>query len=183
MLWSGVAFAACALAVLSGSYVHRRRAAARPLARLSRASQRMLSDVLLPHTESVHIHVGHLLLAPTGIMVVDLRDVAGHIFGSEAMQEWTVLDRSRRSTFPNPLPRLYDRIAAVRRIVPDLPVKGLVVFTDRAVFSKGFPPYVRLLDDLLRELEAGATAGDGVAVGVLDAAWTALAAETQPAVD
>ena len=59
------------------------------------------------------IHIDYLLLTRQGVIVLDVRDVAGHVFGSEPMQEWTVLGRKRRFTFANPLPQLYDRMAAV----------------------------------------------------------------------
>ncbi len=40
-----------------------------------------------------------LPLTSLGILVVDLRDVRGNIFGGDQMSEWTVMDGARRSTF------------------------------------------------------------------------------------
>ena len=161
-------------------WVFRRKARGAPRARLERAAERLLSDVLLPHAETGQIHVGYILLTRNAILVLDLREANGHVFGSEAMQEWTVLDRNRRFTFANPLPLLYDRIAAVKRIVPDLPVRGLVLFGAGSQFSKGFPPHVMRFDDLVRELEAdrGVTA-EGTSADALASAWTALEAASR----
>ena len=56
-----------------------------------------------------------------------------------------------RYTFSNPLPALYDRVAAVRHIVRDVPVEGRVLFLDGAEFKKGVPSMVCNLDELHAE--------------------------------
>lgn len=151
LLVGGAALAIGGLAAAAWWFVRRQRAGSIP-ARLRRAAEDLLSGVLIPHVEGGQIHLEHVILTRQGIVVVDLRDAAGHVFGSESMQEWTVLARNQRYTFANPLPALYDRLAAVRRLVPDVPVRGLVVFKPGAIFSKGFPPNVALLDGLLEEI-------------------------------
>jgi hypothetical protein len=67
------------------------------------------------------------------------------------MQEWTVISEERRYTFPNPQEALYDRIAAVRHIVRQVPVAGRILFLDGAEFTKGVPSLVINLDQLLAE--------------------------------
>ena len=64
------------------------------------------------------------------------------------MQDWTVIASDRRYTFPNPQPGLYDRIAAVREIVRQVPVSGRILFLDGAEFPKGVPGLVSTLDEL-----------------------------------
>ena len=93
------------------------------------------------------------------------------------MQDWTVLGRNQRFTFSNPLPALYDRVAAVRRLLPDIPVRGCVAFTSRANFSKGFPPNVVMLDALLGELAAARNSADGPPAELLQSAWSRLRQE------
>jgi hypothetical protein len=67
------------------------------------------------------------------------------------MQEWTVISSERRFTFANPQPALYDRIAAVREIVREVPVAGRILFLDGALFTKGVPSLVCQFDDLLQD--------------------------------
>jgi len=55
------------------------------------------------------------------------------------MAEWTVIGKQGRFTFPNPLGTLYDRVAALRQLVRDVPVAGHVLFAGGADFSKGRP--------------------------------------------
>jgi hypothetical protein len=112
----------------------------------------LLADVLLPDGSGGWFHVDFLLLTEQGLLVIDLRDVAGLIFGSEQMTEWTVMHKGRRYTFSNPLGPLFDRVAVVRQLAGDtVPVEGRVVFTERGSFPKGHPPLVTRLASLARE--------------------------------
>lgn len=121
--------------------------------RLRRACRGVLANFIIPDGSGAEIQVQYALLTARGIMVLDIKDVDGHVFGSEAMQDWTVIADDRRFTFPNPQPGLWDRVAAVKRLTPDAPVIGFVAFTDRAQFTKGQPQSVTLLEPLLQELE------------------------------
>jgi hypothetical protein len=98
-----------------------------------------LQNVLLPDGMGGHIQVEHLVLTGQGLLVIDAKSFAGTIFASERMAEWTVIGKSGRFTFPNPLGTLYDRVAALRQLVRDVPVAGYVLFGGTADFSKGRP--------------------------------------------
>lgn len=154
---------------------YRHRAARSVSARLRRACDDMLTGIVLPDPDRGQIHLGFVLLTRHGVIVVDVRDAEGHVFGSEAMQEWTVLSRNRRYTFANPLPALHDRVAAVRRLVPDMPVQGFVAFTGGADFSKGQPPHVVLLENLIAELERRRAGSDDMGTRqLLEPLWQRL---------
>jgi hypothetical protein len=86
-----------------------------------------------------------------GVVVIDLRDVKGNIFGGDQMAEWTVMDGAQRFTFTNPQGALYDRIAAVKAIAGEVPVEGRIVFTRRGKFPKGLPKWTLMLDALRAE--------------------------------
>jgi hypothetical protein len=180
------AFVAGGVALLAAGagvawWLARRRAARSLPARLRQACDDVLHGVLVPNAEAGQIHLDYVLLTRSGIVVVDVRDVAGNVFGSETMQEWTVLAQNRRDTFANPLPPLYDRVAAVRRIVPDLPVRGVVAFTPRATFTKGLPPNVTLVEGLLAELAAARASPDALPSELLQAGWATLRGAAQSA--
>ena len=137
----------------AGFVLWRRHRARRALQeRVASVALENLQDVILPDGNGGWFHVDFLLLTQSGVVVVDLRDVAGLLFGSEQMTEWTVMQKTRRFTFPNPLGPLYDRIAVVKQIAGDgVPVEGRVVFTDRGSFPKGHPPHVTRLASLPSE--------------------------------
>src|SRR5437588_7966815 len=58
-----------------------------------------LVDALVPDGMGGGYHVDYLLLTQRGVVVIDLRDVRGNIFGADQMAEWTVMDGPHRFTF------------------------------------------------------------------------------------
>ena len=124
------------------------------LARLERIGYQAAHQVLVPDGMGGFIHIDHLLLTPRGVLVLDTRRVAGLIFGGDQMSDWTVMGRGRRFTFDNPQPALYDRIAAVKALVGDVPVEGRLLFSNLGKFTKGKPKYVMMLDGIEVEFPA-----------------------------
>lgn len=110
-----------------------------------------IDGLVIPSADEGEIQIDHLLLTSQGILIVDIKDVQGIVFGSDKMQDWTVISDQRRYTFPNPQHGLYDRIAAVREIVRQVPVAGRILFLDGAEFTKGTPGLVATLDQLAEE--------------------------------
>jgi len=110
-----------------------------------------VDSILIPNGDEGEIQIDHLLLTSRGLLIVDIKDVAGTVFGSDKMEKWTVISNETRFTFSNPQPALYDRIAAVRHIVRQVPVEGRLVFLDGAEFTKGVPGMVADIDKLHAE--------------------------------
>ncbi|MEP7313757.1 MAG: nuclease-related domain-containing protein [Pseudomonadota bacterium] len=129
----------------------RRRARATLHAAIAVAGFDHMQDVLVPDGMGGAMHVDYLLLTSRGVLVVDLRDVSGNIFGGDQMTEWTVMDGAERSTFQNPQAALYDRVAAVKLLAGELPVEGRVLFTRRGKFPKGLPRWTMMVDSLRTE--------------------------------
>jgi hypothetical protein len=141
--------------------------------RLRDACRGVLANFVIPDGNGAEIQVQYALLTARGILIIDIKDVEGHVFGSEAMQDWTVIADDRRFTFANPQPGLWDRVAAVKRLTPEIPVIGFVGFTGRARFTKGQPRSVTLLEPLLQELEKEASSARTSVEGYLTA-WERL---------
>lgn len=162
------------IVLIAGLVVYRRRAARTPARRLRAAAADCLSGFLIPNGDEGEIVVEYALLTHGGIVIVDVKDVAGNIFGSDAMQDWTVISEKRRFTFANPQYALYDRLAAIKRLVKDVPVTGHVVFTSRGHFSKGQPTDVMALDALIERLEGEREEGDEDRLRAWLPQWDAL---------
>ena len=110
-----------------------------------------LREVLVPDGMGGSMHVDYLLLTTRGIVVIDLREVRGNIFGGDQMTEWTVMSGASRQTFHNPQHALYDRVASVRALAGDVPVEGRILFTRRGRFPKGLPRWTLMVDSLAAE--------------------------------
>jgi hypothetical protein len=108
----------------------------------------MLKNVLISNGMDEQIHVHYLLLTERGLLVIDLLERPGAIFGGDQMIEWTSIGKKRRYTFPNPQHALYDRLAAVKLLAPNTPVEGRIVFTKRSEFPKGKSKNVLRVDEL-----------------------------------
>jgi hypothetical protein len=115
---------------------------------ISSVAYEMLKNVLIPNGNGGQIHLHYLLLTQRGLLVADLLDRPGAIFGGDQMLEWTAIGKKERYTFPNPQHALYDRMAAVRLLTGDVPVEGRLLFTERSEFPKGKPRNVLRIDDL-----------------------------------
>ena len=141
------------LAVLLVAWlVYRRKNAGDRLKRiLDDISYDSMKGLVLPNSDDGEIQIDYLLLTSQGLLILHIKDAPGAVFGSDKMQDWTVISEDRRYTFSNPQPALYDRIAAVRNVVRQVPVEGRVLFLDGAEFKKGVPSMVCDLDELLAE--------------------------------
>ena len=183
MAWILGAIAVLLLAILGLGFPAWRRYNSRRalLERIKAVATEHLQDVLLPDGNEGWYHVDFLLLTGAGIVVIDLRDLPGLIFGSEPMTEWTVMHKHHRSTFPNPLGPLYDRVAVVRMLAGEgIPVEGKVVFTDRGSFPKGHPRAVTRLGSLTTELPPLGSFGGESVLARLGPAWERIRAAASP---
>jgi hypothetical protein len=148
-IWTGAAAVALAAGAFWGWRAYQRRSRRRSLlARLERVAFEAAHQVLVPDGMGGFIHIDHLLLTPRGVLVLDTRRVVGLIFGGDQMSDWTVMGRGHRFTFDNPQPALYDRIAAVKALVGDVPVEGRLLFSNVGKFTKGIPKWVLMLDGI-----------------------------------
>lgn len=137
-----------AAAVLAYRFIAQRRARQKIDASIGAVAYDVLKDVLVPNGMGGHLHVHYLLLTERGLVVIDLLDIPGAIFGGDQMIQWTAIGRKSRFTFANPQHVLYDRMAAVKLLAGDVPVDGRLVFTLRSEFPKGRPRAVLRIDEL-----------------------------------
>jgi Nuclease-related domain len=182
--WIGIGAAALTVGTLGyvGWRAYQRRARRKNLlARLEGVALASAHQVLVPDGMGGFIHIDHVLLTPRGVLVLDTRRVAGLIFGGDQMSDWTVMGRGHRYTFDNPQPALYDRIAAVKAIVGEVPVEGRLLFSNVGKFTKGIPKWVVMLDGIEMEfpvVEARDRASH--APEQFADAWQRLTAQLQP---
>lgn len=161
-------------------FVRRQQGRARTLAHvLDLIAYDRMQDLVIPNADEGEILIDHLILTAQGLLIVDGKDVKGTVFGSDKMQDWTVISEDHRFTFANPQPALYDRIAAVRQIVRQVPVAGRIVFLDGASFTKGTPGLVASLDDLVRDFGESDKAAAKVKIEAFRPHWDLIQARVK----
>ncbi|MCW8846516.1 MAG: NERD domain-containing protein [Gammaproteobacteria bacterium] len=161
--WPLIAVAGMLLLVLLFAvYLLRRRGRKLTLPRVAKnIAVEWKQNLVLPDGLDGEIQIDHLMLTCRGLLVLDLKEVEGNIFGGNRMDEWTVIGSDRRYTFRNPQAMIFDKVSAVKRYVPDIPVIGYILFTGQAHFKKGRPEGVITLPEL-NELYAPVAGTDQV---------------------
>jgi hypothetical protein len=159
-----------------------RRRDARRVARVTAGAADFLRNVLVPDGNGGDFHLDFLLLTSRGVVIIDMRDIAGNVFGGDQMTDWTVMDGPRRATFVNPQSGLYDRIASVKAIAAqeETPIEGRVVFTRRAKFPKGLPRFTVMLESMAAEFPRLGAAELEIAVARYKPGWARIKQACKP---
>lgn len=129
-----------------------------------------LSDVVLPDPVEGQLHVDYLVLSAQGVLLIDVKDYRGMLFGGERTDIWTQVVDGRSYKFDNPLYGNRAREGAVRAIAPGLAVRSIVVFTDAGRFPRQRPAGVYMLGELTAEFAPH----DQVVPASVQAGWERL---------
>jgi Nuclease-related domain len=157
-----------------------RRHDARRVARVTSGAADYLRNVLVPDGNGGDYHLDFVLLTSRGVVIIDMRDFLGIVFGGDQMTDWTLMDGPRRTTFANPQSGLYDRIASVKAITQDAPVEGRIVFTRRAKFPKGLPRFTVMLESVAAEFPRLGAEELEIAVSRYRPGWQRLKEAAKP---
>ncbi len=111
-----------------------------------------VKNMALPDGMEGYVFIDYLLLTSTGIVVLDLQDYNGFIFGGPNIDQWTQMVRQRGYKFDNPLHQNAWRMQIIRSFVKDAPLIGKVVFSSVSQFPKGIPEGVSHVSTLSEEL-------------------------------
>ncbi len=168
------------IALFGGRIYFARRREARQVAKVTAGSADYLRNVLVPDGNGGDYHLDFVLLTSRGVVVIDMRDVVGLVFGGDQMTDWTLMNKAQRSTFVNPQSGLYDRIASVKAIAGDTPVEGRIVFTKRAKFPKGQPRFTVSLESVAAEFPKLGAAELEIAVSKYRPGWERIKETCKP---
>jgi hypothetical protein len=180
ILWAVLGVMLFAMLLFTARVVRRRNAARKLHLGIVSASIEYLQNVLVPDGMGAGLHVDYLLLSSRGVVVLDLRDIRGNIFGGDQMTQWTLMNGATRATFQNPQHALYDRVAAVRALCGALQVEGRVLFTRRAKFPKGLPRWTLMVDSLRAEFPPVDSDAARVMIERYRSDWEALRGAVAP---
>lgn len=140
---------------------------------LLQLGNRYLKDVVIPDGIGGQIQIDYLIATAQGLLVLDLPEYDGVIFGGEKLEQWVNMSEGKSYRFPNPLYGNTIRTVSVRELVKDVPVLGRVGFHLGASFPKGRPEGVTLLADLANDI-AGRETAKSIPVERIDSAWAKI---------
>lgn len=102
---------------------------------LSARSPDVLEDFILPGAYGGLTHIDYAILTSGGIICIQTKHFNGIVFGGSDEPQWTNVEGVHRRKFLNPLIQNAGRSKALQKIVPNVPVANLVVFTGRVQFT------------------------------------------------
>lgn len=109
---------------------------------LHKLSPDVLHDVILPGAYGGLAKIDHAVLTAGGILCIQSKHYSGIVFGAQDEAQWTNVDGTRRRRFLNPLIQNEGRRRALQKVVADVPVANLVVFTGSVEFTSAPPKNV-----------------------------------------
>jgi hypothetical protein len=94
--------------------------------------------------------VDHVLVASTGIFVIETKHYSGWIFGGEKQAEWTQVIFKKKSRFQNPIHQNYAHVRTLQELLklPDGAFIPIVVYTGDAEFKTDLGKQVLRLPQL-----------------------------------
>lgn len=125
---------------------------------LKKRSRDVLHDFLLPGAYGGLLKIDHAILTAGGILCIQSKHFNGIVFGGENEAQWTNVDGVRRRRFLNPLIQNEGRSRALRKVVPEVPVANLVIFTGSVEFTAAPPRnviHVRNLESFVAKFVFG----------------------------
>lgn len=115
----------------------------------------LINNVTLKTNEGT-TQIDHVLIADTGIFVIENKHYDGWIFGDPQSRQWTQTIYHKKSRFQNPLHQNYAHVKALKSLfnLPEDNFHSVVVFTGNAEFKSDLGPDVIQLPDLIPFLSA-----------------------------
>ena len=115
---------------------------------LNARSPDVLDDFILPGAYGGLTHIDHAILTSGGILCIQTKHYNGIVFGEADEPQWTNVDGIQRRKFLNPLIQNEGRSRALMKVVPNVPVASLVVFTGSIQFTSPLESNVIHVRDL-----------------------------------
>jgi hypothetical protein len=110
----------------------------------------LLNNVTLPTADGT-TQIDHVLVADTGIFVIETKHYSGWIFGDPKENQWTQMIYRKKSRFQNPLRQNYAHVKTLQLLfdLPEDHFYSVVVFTSDAEFKTDLGPNVVQLAGLI----------------------------------
>ena len=155
-IWTAAAVAAVVLLILVTIGVRRRRTRHERQVKkqVKQLAVRSMRQVFIDDGVEGEIFVDYLFHTDRLIVVLNVQNYPGKIYGGDKVEMWTQVFGNRSYKFANPQGYLQSCVASVKSLVPGVPVVGRVVFTMAGEFPKGIPSHVVTGESLVKEIRS-----------------------------
>ena len=109
---------------------------------LAKRSPDVLHDFILPGAYGGLAKIDHAILTAGGILCIQTKHFNGIVFGGADEAQWTNVEGVNRRRFLNPLIQNEGRTRALQKVVPDVPVDNLIIFSGSVEFTSAPPKNV-----------------------------------------
>ena len=115
---------------------------------LESRSKDVLHDFMLPGAYGGIARIDHAIMTAGGILCIQTKHYNGIVFGDADEPQWTNVDGITRRRFLNPLIQNEGRRRALQKVVPEVPVANVVIFTGSVEFTTPPPKNVIRVSEL-----------------------------------
>ena len=112
-----------------------------------------IKDFIIPDGIGGLLEIEHLMLIDQGLLLIETYPMGGNLFGSEKIDQWTQIIHGRSFKFANPLRHIRTSRQAIKVLAPKIPIFCRIIFTTDAIFPKGKPDEVSILDSLAEDMQ------------------------------
>lgn len=92
---------------------------------------KILMNLNIPADSASTTEIDLLMIHETGIYVFEIKHYKGTIYGKDSDQYWTQYFRTaKNSVFKNPIEQNGYHVRALKKLLPDLPIRSFIVFTN-----------------------------------------------------
>jgi restriction system protein len=115
----------------------------------------IINDVTLP-TDTGTTQIDHIVVSPYGVFVIETKNYAGAIYGSEKQAQWTqALNKHSKHRFQNPLRQNYKHTQTLKSALnlSDDYIFSVIVFAGNCVFKTEMPENVTKQGDWVRYIQ------------------------------
>lgn len=121
---------------------------------LQSLKQDEVKEIIIPDGIGGLLEIEHLILMEQGLLLIETYSMAGNIFGSEQIDQWTQIIDGRSFKFANPLRHIRTSRQALKVLAPNTPIFCRVIFSADSVFPKGKPEEVSTLNTLAEDMQS-----------------------------
>ena len=115
---------------------------------LKARSPDVIDDFILPGAYGGLTHIDHAILTSGGILCIQTKHYNGVVFGEADEPQWTNVDGIHRRKFLNPMIQNEGRTRALKKVIPNVPIASLIVFTGSIQFTSPLESNVIHVRDL-----------------------------------